>query len=136
MDSHPGSDCWLGADIQKKSMKSNLRIPLYSLCSLLAMPALGYASIPFWNWYVSNRIASTPSEIYSPDPGQFGGFAVIGGAVGTGLFGAVVGLSLVWLSKRRSEPLPWLRVASVFLNVLGLCIGAFLLINHIVRSSP
>jgi hypothetical protein len=117
-------------------MNSNLRIPLYSLCSLLAMPALGCASIPFWKWYVINQIASTPSEIYSPDPGQFGVFAVIAGSVGTGLFGAVVGLSLVWISKRRSEPLPWLRVTSGLLNGFGLCIGAFLLINHIVRSSP
>ena len=117
-------------------MKSDLRIPLCSLCSLLAMPALGYVSIPFWKWYVINQIASAPSEMYSPDPGQFGVFAVIAGAVGTGLFGAVVGLSLVWFSKRRNEPLPWLRVASVLLNALGLCIGAFLLINHIVRSSP
>lgn len=117
-------------------MKSYFRIPLCSLCSLLAMPALGYASIPFWKWYVSNQIASTPNEMYSSDPGQFGFFAVIAGALSTSLFGAVVGLSLVWLSKRRSEPLPWLRVASVLLNALGLCIGAFLLVNHIVRSSP
>jgi hypothetical protein len=116
-------------------MKSELRIPLCSLCSLLTIPALGYASIPFWKWYVIHQIASTPNEMYSPDPGQFGVFAVIAGAVGTGLFGAVVGLSLVWISKRRNEPLPWLRAASVIMNGLGLCIGAFLLFKHIVGSS-
>ena len=99
------------------------------------MPLLGIVSIPFWSWQVAHQIRSVPSEIYSPDPGQFGGFAVIAGAVGTGLLGALVGLGLAWLAKRRQERWPWLRKGAMMINALGLIVGAALFINHLIRQA-
>lgn len=114
-------------------MNPKLSAPIYSLVALLAMPLLGIASIPFWEWRLDSQIRSAPSEIYAPDPSQFGGFAVIAGSVATGLFGAWVGLGLVWFAKHRCERWPWLRIASLLLNGFGVLTGAALLIKHVLR---
>lgn len=115
-------------------MKSEQSAPFCSILALLAMPLLGIISIPFWRWHVSYQIKSAPSEIYSPDPGQFGGFAVVAGAVATGLLGALLGLGLVCLAKFRKERWRWLRGCALTINTLGMLAGVILLINRLIRS--
>lgn len=114
-------------------MKANQSTPFCSSFALLAMPLLGVVSIPFWRWHVEYQIRSAPSEIFAPDPGQFGGFAVIAGAVATGLWGALVGLAFIWLAKRRQERWPWLRRGALTVNVIGALVGLIMLINQLVR---
>ena len=106
--------------------------PVCSLVSLVAMPLLGIASIPFWKWWINIQIRAAPSEIYSPDPGQFGGLAVIAGSFVTGLLGALIGLGLVWFAQRRCERWTWLRIASILLNGFGILSVVVILIQHIV----
>lgn len=113
-------------------MNSKRSAPVCSLGALLAMPLLGIASIPFWTWWIDSQIRSASSEIYSPDPGQFGGLAVIAGSVATGLFGTLIGLGLAWFAKRRRERWPWLRTASILLNGFGILLGIALLSKHLV----
>lgn len=115
------------------SMNPKPSAPVCSVLALLAMPMLGVVSIPFWAWQIDSQIRSAPNEIYSPDPGQFGGFAVIAGSVASGFFGACVGLGLVWFAKCRRERWLWLRVASLLLNGFGVLAGAVLLINHLIH---
>jgi hypothetical protein len=95
------------------------------------MPLFGIVSIPFWRWHVEYQIRSAPSEIDAPDPGQFGGFAVIAGAVATGLCGAWVGLAFIWLAKRRQERWPWLRRGALAVNVIGSLVGLILPMNQL-----
>jgi len=114
-------------------MKPEQSVPFCSVLAVLAMPLLGIASIPFWRWHISYQIKSAPSEIYSPDPGQFGGFAVVAGAVATGLLGALFGLGLVCLAKRRKERWPWLRGCALAINTVGVLVGVILVINKLVR---
>lgn len=116
-------------------MKSKKPTPFCSVLAMLSMPLLGVISIPFWRWQVEYQIRSIPNEIYSPDPGQFGGFAVIAGAVATGLFGALVGLGLIWLAKRRQERWPWLRRGALVINALGVVVGCILFINQLIRQA-
>ena len=114
-------------------MKPEQSAPFCSILAVLAMPLLGIISIPFWRWHVSYQIKSAPSEIYSPDPGQFGGFAVVAGVVATGLLGALFGLGLVCLATYRKERWPWLRGSALAINAVGVLAGVILLINKLVH---
>lgn len=114
-------------------MKPEQSAPFCAVLAVLAIPLFGITSIPFWRWHISYQIRSAPSEIYSPDPGQFGGFAVVAGAVATGLLGALFGLGLVFLAKRRKERWPWLRGSALAINAVGVLAGVILLINKLVH---
>jgi len=108
-------------------------VPFCSFLALLAMPLLAFGSIPFWTWYVTHQIASAPFEGYAPDPGQFAAFGVAAGSFFTGVLGAVVGIGLAYLAKRRNERWWWLRVLAFWINGIGIAVGTYVLLHYVFR---
>lgn len=106
--------------------------PSMSILAVITIPLLVVVSWPFWTWYVDWQVNSVESN--APDPGQFGGFAVLGGVVMTGAVAAILGLVIAWFAGRRNERWRGVRIFAWVFNGLGTALGAALLVNYIMTS--
>ena len=106
--------------------------PTMSILAAITIPLFALASWPFWSWYVDRQIKSLESN--APDPGQFGGFAVVGGMVMTAAVAAVLGLAIAWFAARRKERWHVVRILAWTVNGLGTALGAALVVNHMMNS--
>jgi hypothetical protein len=107
--------------------------PFFTVGSLLIAPVLALLSIPVWRIVIEDQIRNAPQPIYSPDPGQFGGFGVIVGVVLTTFVSAALGAVLAIVAHVRREVFTPFRAITFAANVAIVGFGIYLLFSSLAR---